>query len=97
MHRLILGIALVVLANTQLQAELVGVDFDMEGGAAPANWTLISGAGNYAQLIDESGTTTAVHLSVNAGSPQTVNASAAEVEIQRMKLFICKSFIGKFL
>jgi len=44
-------------------AALIGVDFS-NGGSSPTNWTAVSGAGLVSDLIDESGATTAVDLSV---------------------------------
>lgn len=63
----VLAACLLPLAPMAHSADLVGIDFG-PSGSKPTNWTLVSGAGTFTQLKDETGAATALSLTVS-GSP----------------------------
>ena len=67
--------ALFAFFTAPVHAAIIGVDFGSPSQTSPANWTPISGGGNYSNLIDESGAATSVDLEIT-GTIQDYFAAA---------------------
>jgi hypothetical protein len=64
---LIASLSVLFLSVTTASAVIVGIDID-SGGAPPTNWNQIGSSGTFSNLIDETGTTTNVDVTMSISS-----------------------------
>ncbi|NER03312.1 MAG: PEP-CTERM sorting domain-containing protein [Okeania sp. SIO3C4] len=58
---------LAIIPNS-VSAAIIGVDFGPSGSTTPNNWTLVTGAGTTNDLIDETGLTTDVDITLSSAN-----------------------------